>query len=291
MRGKPVSLQRLAGLTLSCWVLGNPGLANAQPSPSSGYAQVGKLNMYYEVHGRGEPLLILHGGGSTIQTTYGAILPDLARTRMVIAPEQQGHGHTADVDRPLSYRQMADDTAALLKQLGHRKVDVVGFSNGGGVAMELAIRYPELVRKLVIGSAYHRRDAIRPELLQSFRKVTAKDMPDVYRQAYLKVAPHPEDLAELTPKLMQNMLSFEGWDGAQLASIKAPTMIIQGNYDVMPLNGLAEMASLISNAQVVVLPGGHGTYLGEVMAAAPGSHLPQYATGIILEFLNSKQAQ
>ena len=117
--------------------------------------QIGKLNMYYEVHGRGLPLLVLHGGGSTIQTTYGAILPDLARSRTVIAPEQQGHGHTADVDRPLTYRQMADDTAALLRQLGYRKVDVIGFSNGGGVAMELAMRYPELVRKLVIGSAYH----------------------------------------------------------------------------------------------------------------------------------------
>jgi pimeloyl-ACP methyl ester carboxylesterase len=290
MRGKRFVL-KLAGLTLFCSVFSVPGAALAQPAPTNGYAQIGKLNMYYEIHGRGEPLLILHGGGSTIQTTYGAILPELAKTRMVIAPEQQGHGHTADVDRPLSYRQMADDTAALLKQLGHRKVDVIGFSNGGGVAMELAIRYPELVRKLVIGSAYHRRDAIHPRLLQSFRSVTAKDMPEVYRKAYMEVAPHPEDLAELTPKLMQNMLGFEGWDEAQLASIKASTMIIQGNNDVMPLKGLVEMASLIPNAQVVVLPGGHGTYLGEVMAAAPGSQLPQYATGIILEFLNSKQAQ
>lgn len=291
MRARPASSLYLACLILLGSILGIPGSANAQPSSSSGYVQIGKLNMYYEVHGRGLPLLVLHGGGSTIQTTYGAILPDLARSRTVIAPEQQGHGHTADVDRPLTYRQMADDTAALLRQLGHRKVDVIGFSNGGGVAMELAMQYPELVRKLVIGSAYHRRDAIHPELLQSFRSVTAKDMPEVYRKAYLEVAPHPGDLAELTPKLMQNMLGFEGWDEAQLASIKAPTMIIQGNNDVMPLKGLVEMASLIPNAQVVVLPGGHGTYLGEVMAAAPGSHLPQYATGIILEFLNSKQAQ
>jgi pimeloyl-ACP methyl ester carboxylesterase len=242
--------------------------------------------MYYEVHGEGAPLLILHGGGSTVGTSFGAILPELAKAHMVVAPEQQGHGHTADLDRPLSYRQMAHDTAALVKRLGLRKVDVLGFSNGGGVAIELAIRHPELVHRLVLGSVYYRRDAIRPELLRSFETANDRSMPEVYRNVYLATAPNPGDLAKLTPKLMQNLLSFEGWSEAELVSIKAPTMILQGNYDVARLEHIAAMARLIPDAQVVVLPGGHGAYLGEVMAAIPGSRLPAYTTGMILEFLN-----
>jgi pimeloyl-ACP methyl ester carboxylesterase len=193
----------------------------------SSYARIGPLRMYYEVHGNGRPLLILHGGGSTIRTTFGAILPALAKNHTVIAPEQQGHGHTADVDRPLSFRQMADDTAALVRKLGVGPVDVLGFSNGGSIAMEMAMRHPGLVRRLVVASVYYRRDGIHPELLRSFRTANAADMPEVYRNAYLAVAPDPDALAELTPKLMRNILSFEGWTEANLATIKAPTMILQ----------------------------------------------------------------
>lgn len=263
--------------------------ANAQPSPvKSGYAQLGPLRMYYEVHGEGEPLLILHGGGSTIRTTFGAILPELARTRRIIAPEQQGHGHTADVDRPLTYRQMANDTAALLRQLGIRQVDVLGFSYGGCVAVELAIRHPELVRRLVAASVYYRRDAIRPELRRSFETADEQSMPDVYRKAYLEAAPNPGDLGKLTPKLMRNLLSFEGWTDAELRSISAPTMILQGNRDIAPLDHIATMSRIIPNAQLVLLPGGHGAYLGEVMAAVPGSRLPDYTAGIITEFLSGE---
>jgi pimeloyl-ACP methyl ester carboxylesterase len=162
---------------------------------------------------------------------------------------------------------------------------VLGFSNGGCVAIELAIRHPELVGRLVLASVYYRRDGIRPELLRSFETANAQSMPDLYRKAYLAAAPHPDDLPKLTPKLMRNLLSFEGWSDAELGSIKAPTMILQGNQDVAPLEHIAAMARLIPNAQIVVLPGGHGAYLGEAMAAIPGSDLAKYTTGIILEFL------
>lgn len=261
--------------------------ANAAGPVKSGYTQVGPLNLYYEVHGQGQPLLILHGGGSTIGTTYGAILPELAKTRLVIAPEQQGHGHTADIDRPLSFRQMADDSAALIRQLGLRQVDVLGFSNGGCVAVELAIRHPDLVRRMIVGSVYYRREGIRPELLKMFETADSSSMPKVYRDAYLSVAPNPEGLKDLTPKLMKNLLTFPGWSEGELASIKAPTMILQGNHDIAPIEHVSAMARAIPNAQLVVLPGGHGAYLGEAMAAIPGSRLPQYTTGIIVEFLES----
>ncbi len=253
----------------------------------SSYARIGPLRMYYEVHGNGRPLLILHGGGSTIRTTFGAILPALAKNHTVIAPEQQGHGHTADVDRPLSFRQMADDTAALVSKLGVGPVDVLGFSNGGSIAMEMAMRHPGLVRRLVVASVYYRRDGIHPELLRSFRTANAADMPEVYRNAYLAVAPDPDALAELTPKLMRNILSFEGWTEANLATIKAPTMILQANQDVAPVEHIAALSKAIHGSQLVVLPGGHGGYLGEVLAARPGSRLADYTTGIIMEFLDA----
>jgi pimeloyl-ACP methyl ester carboxylesterase len=260
----------------------------AQPVAGHGYAQISPLKMYYEVHGKGAPLLILHGGGSTIDTSFAAILPELAARRLVIAPEQQAHGHTADIDRPLSFSQMADDTAALLRQLGIHKVDILGFSNGGSVALELALRHPDLVGRMVLASVYYRRDGIKPELLRSFETAGPGSMPEIYRQAYLKVAPNPRDLDKLTPKLMRNLLGFEGWSDAQLASIRTPTMIVQANNDIAPLEHIAAMARAIPGAQLLVLPGGHGTYLGEAMAAVPGSRLPTYALGIMMEFLDAK---
>jgi len=268
----------------------NPGMA-APSAAENGTVRIGALNMYYEQYGSGEPLLILHGGGSTIGTSFGAILPDLAKSRRVIAPEQQAHGHTADIDRPLSYRQMADDTAALLRKLGYKSVDVLGFSNGGSVGLELAIRHPDLVRKLVLGSVYYRRDGIRPELLRSFRTANPQSMPDVYRNAYLEVAPNPSSLGALTPKLMSMLLSFQGWSQSELASVKVPVMILQGNNDIAPLSHVDEMSRAFPHAELVVLPGGHGAYLGERLAAVPGSRLPYFTTGMILEFLSRPDAK
>jgi pimeloyl-ACP methyl ester carboxylesterase len=117
----------------------------------TGYAPVDDLSMYYEVHGSGRPLILLHGAYMTIDM-MGAILSGLAKTRQVIAVEQQGHGRTADVDRPLTYERMADDTAALVRHLEIDNADVVGYSMGGGIALQLAIRHPDLVRKLVVAS-------------------------------------------------------------------------------------------------------------------------------------------
>src|SRR5215210_4548518 len=131
----------------------------------TGYAPVHDLNMYYEIHGSGRPLVLLHGAYMTIDM-MGPILPGLAETRQVIAVEQQGHGRTADVDRPLTYEQMADDTAALVRHLAVDNADVVGYSMGGGIALQLAIRHPALVRKLVVASASFTSDAMHAAALE-----------------------------------------------------------------------------------------------------------------------------
>jgi pimeloyl-ACP methyl ester carboxylesterase len=137
----------------------------------TGYAPVGELSMYYEIHGEGAPLILLHGAYMTIDM-MGPLLSGLARGRRVIAVEQQGHGRTADVDRPLSYEQMADDTAALADHLGIENADVVGYSMGGGIALQLATRHPSLVRRLVVASAGFTSDSMHPEALEMFPSIT-----------------------------------------------------------------------------------------------------------------------
>lgn len=261
-------------------------LHNAVHAQSSGrYADVNGLRMYYELHGEGSPLLLLHGGGSTIQTTFGRILPFFAGTHLVIAPEQQGHGHTGDIDRPLSFDQMADDTVALLDHLDIQQVDVLGFSNGGNVALALAIRHPERVRKLVAASVFFNKDGLYPPVLESFHTASADNMPTLYREAYREVAPNPQDLPTLVSKLMTNLLQFEGLSPEQLAKIQSPTLLLHGNNDVAPVEHILEFSHLISNSQLAVFPGGHGAYLGEAMAGKQGSKVPELTAILIEEFL------
>src|SRR5438876_6729505 len=130
------------------------------------YASVNGLNMYYEVHGAGRPLVLLHGALSAIDTSFGKVLPSLAKSRQVVAIEQQAHGHTADIDRPLTIEQMADDTVALLHQLELDEVDFFGYSMGAGIALQIAVRRPDLVRKLVLASPAYSRDGLHPGLLE-----------------------------------------------------------------------------------------------------------------------------
>jgi pimeloyl-ACP methyl ester carboxylesterase len=139
--------------------------------PRGGYAEVNGLRMYYEIYGTGRPLVVLHGAYMTIET-MGEIVPSLAETRQVIAVELQGHGHTADIDRPLTYEHMADDVAALLRHLVIEEADVFGYSLGGGVALQVAIRYPEVVRNLVVASASYTSDGMHPELLEMIPTIT-----------------------------------------------------------------------------------------------------------------------
>src|SRR6188508_3207714 len=125
---------------------------------ASGYASVNGLKMYYEIHGTGTPLVLIHGGGSTLQTTFGRVIPSFAKTHQVIAVEMQAHGHTADIDRPLSFTQDADDIAELLRQLHITKADIFGFSNGASTTLQLAIRHPEVVNKIIVASTFYKKD-------------------------------------------------------------------------------------------------------------------------------------
>lgn len=223
------------------------------------YAPVNGLRIYYEIHGPinspNPPLVLLHGGGSTIQTSFGKVLPALAKNRRVIAFEQQGHGHTADVDRPFSFEQSADDTAALLKYLKIEKADFYGYSNGGSIALQMGIRHPQLVRKLVVMSAMFKRDGLYPELLESIRNGTAENMPPELREAYLAAAPDPRQLPTFVAKSVRRMIEFKDVPAADIAAIRAPTLIILGDGDVVRPEHAVEMFRLLPHSRLAILPG------------------------------------
>jgi pimeloyl-ACP methyl ester carboxylesterase len=232
----------------------------------TGYAPVGDLNMYYEIHGQGRPLILLHGAYMTIDL-MGPILPGLAETRQVIAVEQQGHGRTADVDRPLTYERMADDTAALARHLGIDDADVVGYSMGGGIALQMAIRHPALVRKLVLASASFTSDGMHAAALEMFPSIT----PDLFagspiEEAYLRTAPNPGDFPKLVEKLTQLDTTPYAWSERDIRAIAAPTLIVLGDSDGIRLEHAIELFKLrgggvmgdlagLPESQLAVLPG------------------------------------
>lgn len=234
----------------------------------TGYATVNGLKMYHEIHGEGELLVLLHGAFSNIDTDFGKILPTLAKDRQVIAIEQQGHGRTVDIDRPLTYEQMADDTAQLLRQLQIKDADFVGYSMGGGIAVQVAIRHPDLVRKLVFfGGASYNADGYYPALLEGEKKMKPEDLAGTpWQQAYARIAPNPENWPALVDKIRELDVNFAGWPPEALQSIKAPALLIIGDSDVVRPEHTVQMFRLLGggvpgdivglpSSQLAVLPG------------------------------------
>ena len=200
---------------------------------SSGYASVNGLKMYYEIHGKGAPLVLIHGGGSTIQTSFGRVLHSFAKDRQVIAVELQGHGHTPDINRPETFEQDADDVAAILKYLKIENADFFGFSNGGNTTMQIAIRYPNLVRKIILGSAFFKKDGIYPHIWESLNHSRLKDMPQLLKDAYKQVAPDSNGLSTMYKKDKKRMVEFKDWKAEDIHSINVPALIIIGDEDIV----------------------------------------------------------
>ncbi len=216
------------------------------------YAQVNGLKLYYEIHGTtGQPLVLLHGGFGTI-SMFGPVLTALAETRQVISVELQGHGHTADIDRPLSFQLMADDIAALIKHLGFEKADVMGYSLGGGVALQTAIRHPEVVRKLVLVSIPFKRAGWFPEQVAGMSAITAELaktwVGSPMQQAYAEVAPRSEDWPKFAGKVGNLLRQDYDWS-QDVAALKMPTMIVVGDADGMPPSHAAQFFELLGGGQ------------------------------------------
>lgn len=215
------------------------------------YAHVNGLDLYYEIHGTGQPLILLHGGLGAI-AMFTQILPDLAEHRQVIGVELQAHGHTADSDRPLSFESMADDIAALLKRLGLNQADLLGYSLGGGVALQTAIRHPSAIRKLVVVSAPCRRQGWYPEVLTGMAAMNADAAQAMIgspmQQAYANVAPRPADWPILVGKTGQLLRQEYNWT-TDMAALQIPTLLMFGDADsVLPAH-IVEMFQLLGGGQ------------------------------------------
>jgi pimeloyl-ACP methyl ester carboxylesterase len=233
---------------------------STQPKPADapgkkvGYANVNGLKMYYEIHGTGRPLVLLHGAFG-VATVY----PALAKDRQVIAVELQGHGHTADIDRPLTAEQMADDVAELLKQLKIEQADFFGYSMGGNVALAVAIRHPRVVRKLAINGSHSSKmaDVYDPATYKQFQSLPADFAPAVLKAPYDKVAPDPKHWTVLVAKVKKMGLDFKGFAPEDLKAIKAPVLISLGDRDGVKPEHAVEMFRLLPNAQLDIIPDGN----------------------------------
>ena len=269
---KTVVLLTISALGLTLAVSMRAGAEEAAAKTiKTGYALVNGLNMYYEIHGSGEPLIILHGGlGST--DMFSGLMPALAKIRQVIAVDLQGHGRTADVERPMSYQSMADDIAALMRHFKIQKADILGYSLGGGVAVRTAIQHPECVNRLVVVSTVFKLDGWYPEVRTAMSHLSAEAAeqmkPSPLYQSYARVAPRPADWPVLVTKLGSLIRTDFDWS-KEVGAIQAPTLLVFGDADAVRPEHAIEFFQLlgggkkdggwdgsgISKARLAILPG------------------------------------
>jgi pimeloyl-ACP methyl ester carboxylesterase len=255
----------------------------------SGHAPVNGIRMYYEIHGKqaGVPLVLLHGGGSTIDVTFGKVLPVFARRRKVLALEEQGHGRTGDRDQPVRFETSADDVAALLRHLRIGQADLLGFSNGASVALQIAIRHPELVRRLVFASSMTKKDGAHAWFWDYMKRADFSTMPQPLKDAFLKVNPDPRQLRVMHDKDAERMRQFADVSDQAVRSVRAPTLIMIGDRDLVKPEHAVELTHLIPESRLLILPGGHGDYLGEAIMSTGDSRAPERTAALIEDFLDA----
>ncbi|MDO9379976.1 MAG: alpha/beta fold hydrolase [Nocardioidaceae bacterium] len=227
---------------------------------SSGHVDVDGVRVYHEVHGEGPPLVLLHGGVLAIDLDFHALLPTLAETRQVIGIELQGHGRTNDTDRPMSVGTFAADVVAVLDHLGIESADVLGHSLGGAIAIELAISHPSRVRSIVPISASVDTSGIHEDLTDPGKMATSTRMPTAddfaeMRRTYDALSPHPEHFDDFLAKMQGLGATLVGWSDEQLATIAAPTLVVQGDHDFTTNAHAAQMVEKIPGARLAILPG------------------------------------
>lgn len=253
---------------------------------TSGYAEVNGLRMYYEIYGEGKPIVLVHGGGSTIQTNFEKLIPLLAKNRKVIAVELQAHGRTSDRNAELTFEQDADDVATFLKNLNIKKADFFGFSNGGTTCLQLAIRHPKLINKLILGSALAKRKGVPNWFWDFMAQARLDNMPEPLKKGYQAVAANENGLQNMHDKDARRMVNFKDIPDEQLKSIQSSTLIIIGDKDVITPEHAINLHHLISNSSLAIIPGGHGEYIGEITTIKPNFKESDLVVPMIEKFLN-----
>ena len=261
--------------------------AGSQPQPGH-YADLNGLHLYYELYGAGKPLVLLHGGGSTIESTFGHIIPALAKKYSVIAIELQAHGRTKDIDRPLTFEQDADDVSALLDHLQIEKASVFGFSNGATTAMQIAIRHPEKVDRLVLASVLYNRSGVHPMFWEGFKDAHIGMMPQALKEAFLKVMPDQAGLQAMFDRDVQRMSNFKDIKEEDIRTITAPALIVGSDQDVIYPEHAVALYRMLPHAQLLVLPGIHGEWFNALEAHKDQNPLPGLTLPMITAFLDAE---
>lgn len=260
-----------------------------QPIFSNSYAEVNGLKMYYEIYGQGKPLVLIHGGGSTIQSNFEKAIPLFAKNRKVIAVELQAHGRTNDRSSDLSFEQDADDVVALLKKININKADFFGFSNGGTTTLQIAIRHPEVVNKIILGSALAKRNGV-PDWFWGFMQQAKLDnMPEQLKAAYTQAAPDSNNLQVMHDKDAKRMIAFKDITDEQIKGIKAPALIIIADKDVITPEHAIALHRQIANSELAIIPGVHGEYIGEITTLKSGFTTSDLVVPMIEKFLRKEQ--
>ncbi|AHF15463.1 alpha/beta fold hydrolase [Niabella soli] len=259
---------------------------NERQPAASGYAAVNGINMYYEIYGKGGVnLLLVHGGGSTIETTFGRLIPLLADHLKIIAVELQGHGRTNDREGPESFEQDAEDCIALLQQIGIAKTAVLGFSNGGNTAMQMAHKQPALIDKLILASTFYKREGLPQGFFDGMAQATIEVMPQALKDGFLKWTPDEQKLQTMFEKDRSRMLHFEDWENSILTSITMPTLIVNGDQDVITTAHSVQMQQLVKGSRLLILPSVHGSYMGAAESPPDKGYVLSYFAAMVNDFL------
>jgi pimeloyl-ACP methyl ester carboxylesterase len=227
----------------------------AVAKPTGQYADVNGLRMYYEIQGQGRPLVLLHGGLVTIDGSFAQSRPQFNKSWKTIAIEQQAHGHTNDVkDRPLTTEQMAEDTYAVLKKLGVDNADFFGWSMGGGIALQIAARHPEMVHKVAVSGTAFTPDGEYPVGNEQLAQMKPENFPLAWRQEYAKKNPDPNGFPNLLAKIKQVMLTWKGMKPEDIKAIRCPVLLMIGDADIVKPEHMVAMFRTLPNAHLAVLP-------------------------------------
>lgn len=226
-----------------------------------GYKHVNGIQMYYEIYGTGKPLVLIHGGGSSLLFDFKEVISRLKDRFQLIGIDLQNHGMTEHRDIPETFEQDAHDVAALLKALAIERASFWGFSNGGNTVMQIAYHYADVAEQLIVASSFYKRKGMVDGFFESMEDATLESMPESLKINFLNINPDFSKLENLFDKDSKRMQTFEDWDDRILSSIECPVLLISGDKDVMTPEHAVEMWRLIPNSQLMILPATHGSYM------------------------------
>lgn len=251
-----------------------------------GYKHVNGIQLYYEIYGSGKPLVLIHGGGSSILYDFKEVIVRLQDKFQLIGVDLQNHGRSEHRDIPETFEQDADDVAALLAELNIHKASFLGFSNGGNTVMQIAHRHPGIVEKIVVASAFYKRNGMMDGFFEMMQDATFESMPEPFKINFLNFNPDFSKLENLFEKDSKRMQTFEDWEDEVLSSIEVPALFISGDKDVMKPEHTVEMWRLVKGSELMIVPATHGTYMMADFDGSLNEDLINFTNKKVETFLN-----